>query len=349
MPAQKADYKPTVAIDTANLSREEWLSCRRSGVGGSDVAAIMGVSPFATARDVYYDKLNIASTEDGETNWVAKEIGNRLESLVAEIFQKKTGHRIFQMKKMFRHPLYPFMIADIDYYIGFPGGGFAILEIKTTHYNNRDSWRDGNHEIIPLNYELQGRHYMSVLNLDRVYFCCLYGSGEDDVIIRRLDRDLDYEAELIALEENFWVNHVKAKVPPPYTENGDMVIESVRRHCGGANPNAPEITLTDSAGIARFLELQAIKGELDTRVKTVERQMQEIKGRVADAMGSSCFASCAVGGVPYLVSYNPVYRTGIDKTRLSRFREQHPDLYEQYVTVTESRRFCVRPKEQEAA
>ncbi len=52
-------YQPNVLVDTTNLSREKWLEYRRLGIGGSDVAAILGISPFRTARDLYYDKLNI--------------------------------------------------------------------------------------------------------------------------------------------------------------------------------------------------------------------------------------------------------------------------------------------------
>ena len=46
------NYEPLVVVDTENLSREDWLSYRKLGIGGSDVAAIMGVSPFATIRDL---------------------------------------------------------------------------------------------------------------------------------------------------------------------------------------------------------------------------------------------------------------------------------------------------------
>ncbi|MPM69687.1 hypothetical protein SDC9_116635 [bioreactor metagenome] len=41
---------------------------------------------------------------------------------------------------------------------------------------------------MPAYYEAQGRHYMSVMNIDRVYFCCLFGNNEDEAIIRRMDR-----------------------------------------------------------------------------------------------------------------------------------------------------------------
>ena len=69
--------------------------------------------------------------EEPEANWVAKEFGHRLEDLVAEIFSKKTGLEVFPVRIMFRHPLYPFMLADIDFFVRMPDGSFAILECKT--------------------------------------------------------------------------------------------------------------------------------------------------------------------------------------------------------------------------
>jgi predicted phage-related endonuclease len=39
------------------LTREEFLIRRKSGIGGSDVGAIMGLSKFRTAFDVWHDKI----------------------------------------------------------------------------------------------------------------------------------------------------------------------------------------------------------------------------------------------------------------------------------------------------
>ena len=155
-------YAPSVLVSTEGLPEKEWLEYRRRGIGGSDAAAILGISPFATARDLYYDKLKIVPFDDSESNWVAKKMGHLLEDLVAEIFHVKTGYRIYQIKKMFYHPVHTFMLADIDYFVELPKGRTAILEIKTTNYNAKDHWwsEDGQ-EIVPLNYEAQGRHYMA--------------------------------------------------------------------------------------------------------------------------------------------------------------------------------------------
>lgn len=182
------DYQPLVLVDTTDLPRDEWLAYRRKGIGGSDAAAVLGISPFMTARDLYYDKLGISAQAD-EENWVAKEIGHLLEPLVARIFEKRTGLKIYQRKVMFQHPQYPWMLADLDYLVEMPDGSRAILECKTTTSNSADNWWYAGKEIVPVYYESQGRHYMAVTNIDRVYFCCLLTDSRE-AIIRCMDRDM---------------------------------------------------------------------------------------------------------------------------------------------------------------
>ena len=236
-------YAPQILVGTEGLPREQWLEYRRKGIGGSDAAAVLGISPFRTGRDLYYDKLNIVTADDAE-NWVQLEVGTLLEPLVAKIFAHKTGYKIYRRPFMFRHPQYPWMLADLDYMVELPDGTTAILEIKTTNYNAKDNWWYNGEEIVPIYYESQGRHYMAVMNIDRVYFCCLYGNSEDEAIIRRIDRDMAYEEELIALERDFWENHVLTKTPPPYVEaDGDLILESLRRKLGPADKDAPPVLL----------------------------------------------------------------------------------------------------------
>ena len=80
--AVKERHQPLVLVETAGLSEEKWLAYRRKGIGGSDVAALLGISPWRTARDLFYDKLNIAVVEDHEDNWVALEMGHLLDCLL---------------------------------------------------------------------------------------------------------------------------------------------------------------------------------------------------------------------------------------------------------------------------
>jgi putative phage-type endonuclease len=338
------NYEAEMSVDTENLSREDWLFFRRKGIGGSDAAAIMGMSPFSTKRDLYYDKLGIQPVMDEEEdNWVAKEVGHRLEDLVAEIFSRKTGLTVYPVRKMFRHPLYPFMLADVDFFIDFPDGTKGILECKTTNYNCQNKWAD---ESTPVNYEYQGRHYMAVMNINRMYFACLYGNNENEFFIRCMERDIDIEEDLIAEEEYFWEENVGKGIEPPYTEKPDLVLESIRKHCGPADKDAGQVKLgrkyLDS--IKKYMDLKEQKAQHDGEAKRLEEKMRETYTEIVEAMGTSCTAVLTDGGTEYLLSYNPAYRTGIDKKGLERLKVQHPDIYDEYVNTTESRRFSVKMK-----
>lgn len=70
--------------------------------------------------------------------------------------------------------------------------------------------------------------------------------------------------------------------------------------------------------------------------------MQRLKAALIAEMGQSCKAVCQQDGINYTVTYNPVRKTTIDKDNLLRLKLDHPDIYEQYVTVSESRRFSVK-------
>ena len=345
------NYSPDVIVETAGLTEDEWLEYRRQGIGGSDAAAILGVSPFATARDLYYDKLKVVSYGEDESNWVAKKIGHLLEDLVAEIFHKKIGYPIYQIHKMFRHPTYDYMLADIDYFVTLPNGETAILEIKTTNYNAKEHWWQDGKEVVPINYEVQGRHYMCVMNINHVFYCCLYGNNEDEVIIRHIERNMDYEQELIALESNFWNHHILTKTPPPYTEDGELILSSVKHHFGPADQVAPQVKLgsTFSNYVVRFTELQAQKKIADAESKRLENEMKRLQGRIVAEMGTSCSAVCSAEGNAYTITYNPSKKSLVTKDNLVRLQAQHPDIYDEYVTVTESRRFNVKRSQETAA
>lgn len=152
----RGSYKPEVVVETANLTEEEWLDYRRGGIGGSDVSIIFGVSHFRSNRELYYDKLGIKPIHEIEDEtWLQKKMGHVLEDLVAEVFSRKTGLKVFEVKKMFYHPLYPFMRADVDRFVIDEDGRKCVLECKTTNYQNKDAWAE---EKYPYQYELQIRH-----------------------------------------------------------------------------------------------------------------------------------------------------------------------------------------------
>jgi len=341
---KKLKYKPVIIANTAKMSKDEWLELRRQRIGGSDVAAVFGLSPFCTTRDLFYDKTGVKPAIEEETNWVAKKYGNLLESLVGEIFSMKTGLKIFRDKKMYAHPEYPFMLANTDFLVYMPDGTKAILECKTSNYNCQDKWYNG---AVPINYELQVRHYMAVMNINTAFIACLFGNNENEFVYRRIDRDLDYEKNIIEQEKYFWEEFVLKNIEPPYTEKGNLVLESIKRKYGGANMSEPEINLDGnmSAIFEKYLELCNQKLDLDHQANDIEDEIKRLYAPILDLMGTTCKAVCQSPSGEYTITYNASYREGINKDGLEVLKVFNPDIYDKYVSKTEIRKFAVKKRE----
>ena len=235
------NYTADVLVSTEDMQEETWLQYRRNGIGGSDAAAVIGLSPYKTARDVYFEKLGREPEDNNTSGWVAMEVGKRLEDLVAAIFAKKTGFRIWQEKVMYRHPLFPFMLADVDYFFETSDGTVGILECKTANIHTKEKWEN---DAVPYHYEVQCRHYMAVKNLDIAYCACLFGNSENDFVFRRIDRDLDFEENLILQEESFWTEYVEPGIEPALSGDGDLVLASLKRY--QMQRNNPDEVLIES-------------------------------------------------------------------------------------------------------
>lgn len=343
MPTLNLNYEPQVFADTSKMSRQEWLQTRRYGIGGSEASIIMGVSPFATCRDLFFDKRGIkpVSMDPEETNWIAKEVGNRLEELVAVIFSKKTGLEVYPDKKMYQHPFFPFMKADVDFVIYFPDGRKGLLECKTTNYNCQFKWKDN---AVPVNYEWQCRHYMAVMNVDVVYIACLFGNNDSEYFIRKIERDLDIEQELINAEKKFWEEYVEAGVEPPYTEAPDLVLESLRKFTGPADKKLPPVSITgDVKGqLEKYLELAERKAVLDKEKREIEKEQKLLSIPFVEQLGQCCRASFTDGTEKYEVTYNPTNRRTVNKENIMKLENLYPDAYEDVVTESVSRTFKVK-------
>ena len=111
-------------------SRIDWLKERQKGVGGSDVAAILGLSPWRTPYDVYLDKIGEAPKE---LTSQAAHFGTKLEATIADEFSERTGIKCTMQESMYRNPSAHWEIANIDRY----AGQGAILECKTARLSDR--------------------------------------------------------------------------------------------------------------------------------------------------------------------------------------------------------------------
>ena len=333
------NYEPEIFVpDITVLSNEEWLQYRRMGIGGSDAAAVCGVSPWKTARELYQEKAEGIFRDEPEKNWVALEIGKRLEELVVQIFMRRTGLKPYAVRKMFRHPFYPFMLADVDYFVKI-GEDVYVVECKTSFSYRMDEWADGN---IPLHYELQGRHYAAVTNTKGVIFLCLHGNSEDTFLMRRIDRNLRQEADLIEQEAYFWNEFVLEKQAPEYTEPSSLVINSLKKQLQVREQKTAELSEDLASNILTYLKLKEKKAEADALSRNLENQIKEITAPIRSALDNAQTGKIVINGIPYQAGYTKRTTISIPKSGLEVIRLLHPEIYQEYGKTTTSYSFYIK-------
>lgn len=333
------NYEPEVLVpDITLLPKAEWIRYRKMGIGGSDAAAACGVSPWKTARDLYEEKLENTQDKESEDNWVALEIGKRLEELVVQIFMKQTGLKPYAVRKMFRHPLYPFMLADVDYFVEI-GGDVYVVECKTSFSFKMNDWENGN---IPRHYELQGRHYMSVTNTKGVIFLCLYGNSEDTFLMRKVERDFTQEEELIEQETYFWNEFVLKRNPPAYRERMPLVLNSLKRRLKIREHEQIELSGELASNIIAYMELKRKKSETDAASKALDEQMKGLLIPVQEAMQGAEKGRIVVNGTAYQAGYAKRITTSIPKKGLEAMQLLYPDICQEFTKTASSYIFYVK-------
>lgn len=303
-------------IALTGSSNREWLRLRKSGIGGSDAGAVCGMNPYSSAMKVFKEKTS-EEIEEGDNE--AIRIGHDLEDYVAQRFTEATGLKVRKSNFMYRSKEHPFMIADVDRFVI---GEDAGLECKTASAYNADKWADGN---IPLHYVLQCYHYMAVTG-KKVWYIAAVILGRE-FTYRRLEWDDGLIGRLVAIEDDFWNNHVaKGIIPPP---DGSKACDEVLEQYFHTARKASAIKLVGfDEKLRRREEILGFISELQEEQKQIE---QEVKLFMQD----NEFASSEA----FRVSWKNIDSTKLDAKRI---KKEKPELYADYGKVSHSRRFEVK-------
>lgn len=200
-------------IARPDISHDEWLQVRSLGIGGSDVAAIAGVSPYASRYAMWLIKTGRVSSH---VDALAAKLGNLLEPTVLELFQEETGLGVLTTPGTLQHPVHDWMLVNLDGIATEAPGkrkGIAVIECKTNLSSRPQDWgNEDPDEPLSAQYMLQVQHELEVSGLEKAYVPVLL-TGPDFRIIE-VERDEELIKTIIDLEEQFW-ELVVNDTPPP--------------------------------------------------------------------------------------------------------------------------------------
>lgn len=292
---------------------------RQKYIGGSDVAAILGISPWRSPLDVYLDKIE-PRKEDIELTEAKRKVlnrGTRMEPYVVDLLQEETGLEIVKRGQRYKDKELDFIAAEID----AEAASGENIEIKTVSPYKAKEWGEQQTDAIPVHYTAQAMHGLMVTGKDVCVFGVLIGG--DDFRIYQVERDNETIAAIREKEIQFW-ECIKNLTPPEAVK-----VDDVLRLYGEDKGSAIE---ANANIIDTFNQLR----ELEAQGKFLKSQIEEAKERIQLFMQDS--AILTIDGLPVAT-----WKTQTaNRFNQSDFKLQHPDLFNQFVKSSSSRVFRLK-------
>lgn len=305
-------------IDTNNLSYEQWLEYRKTGIGGSDASVVCGINKYRSPVELWLEKTGqLPYQEAGE----AAYWGTQLEPVVRSEFTKRTGIEVKLVKQLLQSEEHPFMQANLDGICEHPDYGTCIFEAKTASAYKSNEWENS----IPAEYMLQIQHYMSVTGYKGTFIAVLIGGNTFKW--KYIERDDEIIEMLIHLEADFW-EHIVNNTPPPL--DGSEASEKFLSDRYPESIPQSRIILPPEADvlIKEYDKETAILNEATERRQRTENLLKEMLGDNENGTSEN-----------RIISWKSIFQERLDSKSL---RAEHPDLYKKYVNRISYRKFSIK-------
>lgn len=244
---------------------------RKGFIGGSDIAAVMGVSRWKTPLQLWAEKTGSVEPEDiSDKEYV--ELGTELEEFIAKRFEKKTGLKVRRAPYHYVHSEYPFMMCQVDRLVT---GTEDLLEVKNASAWKAKEWEG---EEIPIEYILQVSWQLMVTGRKTGYIAVLIGGNK--FIWKKIEADQELFDKMTESAKTFW-KMVEDRIPPVAEAADNRFIVELYPSAG---PDIKEASqdITDAVALlqqtkAQIIELEKTKDEIEAKIKAVIGEAGGIK------------------------------------------------------------------------
>lgn len=207
-------------------------------LGGSDAAAVMGLSPWATPVELWEQKTGRKKKE--APNAVQQKVydrGHRLEPFIRDMVIDKLranglGVELISYNERYNDHEHAFLSCEIDFELRLTGDvviGDEVVTLDGEHVNGdaksvtgfaRKKWGEEDTEDVPIEYAAQFMHGLMVTGRRLCIVAALKSFDDVDIYwVRRDEETIDgMRPKLVS----FWVDHVLADVPPDPIEFSDL-------------------------------------------------------------------------------------------------------------------------------
>jgi putative phage-type endonuclease len=302
-----------VLVAPSGIPEDEWLALRMTGIGGSDVASLLGMNRYTSPRELYLEKRGeLPEMPRGEFLMRAAKWGHLHEPLIAAEFARQHGVRTRRVG-LIRHVDDSWRLANLDRQVHGCPDGPCLLEIK-----NRSAWKaaewgpSGDPEGVPDTEALQTHHYLGVTGYGHAHVGVLINGNDDRYY--RVERDEELIADVVAMEAAFW-KRVQDGDPPAV--DGSAAVTELLGALWPATEGA-EVVLGPGEAAGLLAKREAIQGDMAALSERLAGVDNELKAMLGDAE-----IALREGAPVFTWKRNGVFAG-------KRFKQAHPDLAEKY-------------------
>ena len=304
-----AAYKEVAFDGTHDEVERQWLEARKKGVGGSDVAAIMGVSKYSSPLEVWLVKTGREETPD--ISWKQSvEWGRRLEPTIAEKFAEEHPElKVEEPGCMFVSNDRPWAVASVDRVLEREDGAKGVLEVKTVGLRSAGDWEDW----VPDYYMTQVVHYLAVTGFSFAWVAVLIGGQEyREYFVERDEEDVKAVSDAV---DAFWNDFViKDTIPQIVGSDGEsqalsrMFSEPSDEMLQMLDEDLPQLELVD--------KYKAVKKDAEEQIKLYENEIKAYIGGKA--------------GIETETRRIKWVRSSYSKLDTKKLKEEEPEIAERY-------------------
>jgi len=292
-------------------THDEWLELRRSGIGGSDTGAILGLHNYQSPTGLWLDKLH-RSEPQVETE--AMSNGKHWESIIRDRYAIESGNKIIELDDfIYKSEKYPFMLASLDGEGVDKDGKRFVFEAKNTL--SFSTIKDLENDETPIYWVAQVLHYLIVTDYD--YAVIAYQAGNSHHGTRIIKRDPVNEKAIIDAEIEFW-NYVEQATPPEIDGSPEM-----QKYLAETYSVQKEETV-DLSPIGDLLEKQF---QLGKQIKDLDIERKTVSAQIKKSLGENKWGS----SLHYKATWSRSEGTKFD---VVTFKAENPDIIEQYTIPT---------------
>lgn len=255
-------------------------SSRPFGIGGSDVAAILGLSPYKSAVELWSELVSRQPSQ--QRDMLHLRFGQFAESFVASEYERQTGLTTISRPGTIFHRQHGYMFGHIDRFVLQGKGGQAVdvqgikiddlgplrvLECKTASAFSRSGWGEPGTDRVPAQYLVQCAWYMALTGCEVADLAALIGNSE--LRVYSIKRDMQLEGLILLQAQRFWCDHVLAQCPPDPASPTDAALLFPKDAPGTLAEATPAV-------LAKVREYAGLSGRLQRMSQECERLRTEI-------------------------------------------------------------------------